>query len=183
MAPLDPDVAGRSNALPLAVFSSQILAVASLSVHILRTIYRSAKALPPSTATRAQQSTRRRNAAIFFGLSAFALASVTTFAVAWRVLSYFEWADDKSDAREAPGSLWTGWYGTGDKGVGSWRLGDWWSDVDNISKADAVVLAAPESFFYLYEHFTGITAAAIFFGVEGKLIFLWFLCDFGFHMG
>ncbi|KAF2277216.1 uncharacterized protein EI97DRAFT_432814 [Westerdykella ornata] len=168
MAPLDPDVTGHSNALPLAVFSSQILAVAGLSTHILLSIYRTAKFLPPSAATRAQQSTRRRHAALFFSLGAVALASVTTFAIAWRILSYFEWADHKGDAREVPGSLWTGWYGTGEKGVGRWRLGDWWSDVDDISKADAVVLAAPESFFYLYEHFTGVTAAAIFFGVEGR---------------
>jgi hypothetical protein len=91
---------------------------------------------------------------------------VTTFAVAWRALSYFEWAE-KGSHHSHPGSIWQGWYGTGDEGVGSWRLGDWWSDVDRIEQSDAKVLASPEAFFYLYQHYVGLTAAAIFFGVEG----------------
>jgi hypothetical protein len=97
------------------------------------------------------------------------LGSAATFGVAWRVLSYFEWAEGVQ--HNAPGTLWTGWYGTGEEGVGKWRLGDWWSDVDIIEKSDAIILAAPEAFLYMYQHFCGITAAAIFFGVEGISVF------------
>jgi hypothetical protein len=169
MAPVDPDAVGHSNTLPLAVFSGQVLLVAGLTGNILRTIYRSARSLPPATATRAQQSARLRNAAIFSTLAFLSLASVSTFAVAWRVLSYFEWAQKGN--HEIPGTIWSGYYGTGDKGVGRWRLGDWWSDIDRIEESAARVLAAPESFLYLYQHFCGVTAAAIFFGVEGKFNF------------
>lgn len=166
MAPLDPDVIHRSNTLPLALFGGQIALVAGLTTHILRTIYRAARSLPPAAATRAQEPVRRRNVAVFSTLALLSIASVTTFAVAWRVLSYFEWADKGS--YESPGSLWTGWYGTGDEGVGRWRLGDWWGDVDMIEEFDARIMAAPEAFLYMYQHFCGLTAAAIFFGVEGK---------------
>jgi hypothetical protein len=169
MAPLDPDAVGRSNTLPLALFSGQVLLIAGLTGNILHTIYRAARSLPPATATRAQQSLRLRNTAIFSTLGLLSLASVTTFAVAWRVLSYFEWAQKGN--HEAPGTLWAGWYGTGEEGVGRWRLGDWWNDVDRIEQSDAEVLAAPESFLYLYQHFCGVTAAAIFFGVEGECTF------------
>jgi hypothetical protein len=166
MAPVEPDAMGRSNVVPLAIFSSQILLVAGLTGNILKTIYNAYRSLPPATATRAQQSVRLRNATLFSTLGVLSLVSVSTFAVAWRLLSYFEWAQKGN--HESPNSLWSGWYGTGDEGVGRWRLGDWWSDIDRIEQSDAEVLAAPESFLYLYQHFCGVTAAAIFFGVEGE---------------
>ncbi|KAF2744019.1 hypothetical protein M011DRAFT_480325 [Sporormia fimetaria CBS 119925] len=166
MAPLDPNVTGRSNVLPLSLFGAQVLGVAGLTTHILHRIYRAAQSLPPSASTRTQRSTRLRNAGIFATLAALSIASVTTFAVAWRALSYFEWAE--KGAHESPGTIWTGWYGTGDEGVGRWRLGDWWKDVDLLADEQAKALASPEAFLYLYQHFFGVTAAAIFFGVEGR---------------
>lgn len=166
MAPLDPDITSRSNTIPIALFSGQTLLVAGLTIHILLSIRRAARALPPPTSTRIQQPLRRRNVAIFSALAVLSLASVTTFSVAWRVLSYFEWAEKGN--HESPGTLWTGWYGTGNEGVGKWRVGDWFSDVDLIEEADAIIMGAPEAFLYLYQHFCGIAAASIFFGVEGK---------------
>lgn len=156
--------------MPLAILSAQALLVAVPTTYILQTIRRAARTLPPAAATRSQQSVRRRNVAIFSVLALVSLASVTTFGVAWRVLSYFEWAEKGN--HETPGSLWTGWYGTGHEGIrgGRWRLGDWWTDVDLIEESEAKILAAPEAFLYLYQHFCGIAACAIFFGVEGKKI-------------
>lgn len=166
MAPLDPDAVGRSNWLPLTVLGSHVGAVALLTGHIAKTIYRAARTVPPSNETRAQHSIRRRNAAIFSVLALLSLSAVTTFAVVWRMLDYFEWADRGNHA--SADGIWTGWYGTGDEGVGRWRLGDWWADVNYIDDSYAEVLASPEAFLYLYQHFTGIAAAAIFFGVEGR---------------
>jgi hypothetical protein len=166
MAPLDPNATGRSNVVPLAILSSQVALVTGLTTHILLTIRRAARSLPPTVETRVQEPLRRRNVAVFFTLSLLSLATVTTFAVAWRVLSYFEWAE--KGLHEAPGTIWTGWYGTGDEGVGRWRLGDWWSDVNLIEQSEAQAMAAPEAFLYLYQHFCGLAAAAMFFGIEGK---------------
>src|SRR5687767_13760729 len=106
MAPLDPDVVAKSNILPLAQYAAQVLLVAGTTTRILFTIRGAARSLPPSAATRAQQSTRRQNAAVFSVLALLSIASVTTFAVAWRLLSYFEWAEKGN--HEAPGTLWTG---------------------------------------------------------------------------
>ncbi|KAF2010924.1 hypothetical protein BU24DRAFT_48652 [Aaosphaeria arxii CBS 175.79] len=166
MAPLDPSATSRSNAYPLGVFSSQALVVAGLSAYLVRTIRRAARSLPPPTSTRAQQPLRDRHAALFAGLAFFSIAAVSTFSAAWRILSYFDWAEQRN--HEAPGSLWTGWYGTGEEGVGRWRLGDWFSDVDLIAESDALSVGSTEGFLYTSQHAVGLAAAAIFFGVEGR---------------
>jgi len=83
----------------------------------------------------------------------------------WRVMSYLEWAEQGN--HESPGSLWTGWYGTGEEGVGRWRLGDWLSDTDLIRESDAVAVAMPETFLYTSQHFVALVATATFVGVEG----------------
>ncbi|KAF2183772.1 hypothetical protein K469DRAFT_689896 [Zopfia rhizophila CBS 207.26] len=165
MAPLDPNATARSNTIPLLTFSGQVLAIAGLTTHVLLTIRRAARALPPSTSTRAQNPVRRRHVAVFAILSLLSLASVTTFSVAWRVLSYFEWAEKGN--HETPGSLWSGWYGTGDEGVGRWRLGDWTRDIDLVQEADAVAISTPEGFLWASQYVIGLVASAIFIGVEG----------------
>ncbi|KAF2466425.1 uncharacterized protein BDR25DRAFT_237538 [Lindgomyces ingoldianus] len=166
MAPLDPDVTARTNTIPLATFSGQVLLVACLATNILLTIRRAARALPPPSSTRAQEPVRRRNVAVFSVLALLSLASVTTFAVAWRVLSYFDWAEKGN--HETPGSLWTGWYGTGDEGVSRWRLGDWVRDIDLAREADGLAVNSPEGFLYTSQQFVGLVAASIFMGVEGR---------------
>ncbi|KAF2657657.1 hypothetical protein K491DRAFT_594607 [Lophiostoma macrostomum CBS 122681] len=166
MAPLDPNAVSKSNALPVAILATQAATVAALTVYLGRNIRRAARALPPTTGTRAQEPVRRRNVAIFSALAFLSLASVTTFSVAWRVLSYFEWAE--KDIHEAPGSLWTGWYGTGDEGVGRWRLGDWWSDTDLATDTDIVAVASPEGLLYTGQHLVGLATSAMFMGIEGR---------------
>ena len=166
MAPLDPNTVSKSNALPVALLSTQAVLVAAATTHVLRNIRRAARSLPPTTGTRAQEPVRRRNVAIFSTLALLALASVTTFSVAWRVLSYFEWAEKGN--YDAPGSLWTGWYGTGEEGVGRWRLGDWWSDVDLPTDTDIVAVASPEGLLYTGQHLVGLATSAMFMGIEGK---------------
>ena len=104
--------------------------------------------------------------ALFSTLAFLSLAAVTTFSVAWRVISYFDWAE--TGQHETPEALWTGWYGTGEEGVGRWRLGDWTSDVDLFRESDSIALSTPEGFLYTTQHFAATTIAAIFFGVEGR---------------
>ncbi|ORY16469.1 hypothetical protein BCR34DRAFT_476454 [Clohesyomyces aquaticus] len=165
MAPLDPEVVSRSNTVPLLTFGGQILLVSGLATHILLTIRRAAHTLPPAASTRDQEPARSRHVAVFYALAFLSLASVSTFAVAWRALSYFYWAEKGN--HDTPGSLWTGWYGTGDDGVGRWRLGDWTRDVDLAREADWLAISSPEGFLYTSQQFVGLVAASIFMGVEG----------------
>ncbi|KAH6644501.1 hypothetical protein C7974DRAFT_349378 [Boeremia exigua] len=165
MAPVETDAAARSNNTPILLFGGQTLLVAGLTAHVLLTTRRAAKALPPSTRTRTQNDLRRRHARIFSAIAALSLASVTAFAVVWRVMSYVQWAE--LGQHKTPGSLWQGWYGTGDDGVGNWHLGDWIKDVDLLRESDAVAILRPEGFFYTAQHFMGLLASAVFIGVEG----------------
>lgn len=52
--------------------------------------------------------------------------------------------------------------------MGRWYLGDWVSDVDLFRASDAVSVSTPEGFVYTAQHFVGLAAASIFYGVEGK---------------
>ncbi|KAF2259360.1 hypothetical protein CC78DRAFT_621153 [Lojkania enalia] len=166
MAPLDPNATARSNTLPLALFGGHILLVAGLTAHLLLTVRRAARTLPPPSSTRSQEPVRRRHVTVFSVLALLALASVTTFSVLWRVISYVDWAEKGN--YDTPGSLWTGWYGTGEDGVGSWRLGDWISDINLARESDALAVSTPEGFLYLAQHFSALASIAVFFGVEGK---------------
>ena len=165
MAPVEPEARSQSNALPIALFAGPTLLVVAVSAHVLYIARRAARALPPSTTTRSQQPLRRRHAAIFSVLAFLSLASVTTFAVVWRALSYLEWAEKGN--HETPGSLWTGWYGTGEEGVGRWRLGDWLSDVHLGQEADTVAVLNPQGFIYTSQHWLGLAASSMFMGIEG----------------
>lgn len=163
MAPVDTDAATRSNSLPIAIFGGQIILVTTLTAHILITARRAAKSLPPSTRTRAQDPVRRRHALIFSGLAALSLASVTTFAVLWRALSYVRWAEHKN--HDTPGTIWSGWYGTGE--AERWHLGDWITDIDLLRENDSLAVMRPEGFLYTSQYIVGLLAASIFMGVEG----------------
>lgn len=170
MAPAPPDARSQSNAVPLLRYSAQVAVVAYLTVYIVRNIRRAARSLGPTTGTRAQEPVRRRNVAIFSTLALLSLISVTTFGVAWRVLSYFEWAEHHQ--HDSPNALWSGWYGTGDEGLGHWRLGDWWSDIDHPTDTDRVTVASPEGLWYTGQHLVGLATAAMFMGIEGNLKYL-----------
>lgn len=165
MAPVETSAASRSNNVPILLFGGQTLLVASLTAHVLLTTRRAAKALPPSTRTRSQNDIRRRHARIFSAIALLSLASVTAFSVIWRVISYVQWAELGN--KETPGSLWKGWYGTGESGVIDWHLGDWIMDVDLAKESDAVAILRPEGFYYTAQHFVGLLASAIFIGIEG----------------
>lgn len=168
MAPLETAAISQSNRLPFALFAGQTALVAVLSVNVLYRARQAARALPPAADTRAQVEARRCHAVIFSLLAFLSLASVTTFAVVWRALSYLEWAH--IGGHETPGTIWTGWYGTGEEGVGRWRLGDWLSDTDLIRASDEVAVAKPEAFLYTTQHFVALIANAIFMGVQGTCI-------------
>lgn len=165
MAPVETDAASRSNNLPILLFGGQTLIVAGLTAHVLLTTRRAAKTLPPATRTRSQNDIRRRHARVFSAIALLSLASVATFAVIFRVISYVQWAELGN--RPTPGSLWQGWYGTGEEGIGNWHLGDWTRDIDLVRESDAVAVLKPEGFFYTAQHFMGLLAASIFIGVEG----------------
>lgn len=165
MAPVETDAASRSNNLPILIFGGQTLLVAGLTAHVLLTTRRAARALPPSTRTRLQNETRRRHARIFSAIALLSLVSVTTFAVIWRVMSYVQWAELGN--HKTPGSLWQGWYGTGEDGVGNWHLGDWIKDIDLVKESDTLAVLKPEGFYYTAQHFVGLLASAIFIGIQG----------------
>ncbi|KAF1980303.1 hypothetical protein BU23DRAFT_443850 [Bimuria novae-zelandiae CBS 107.79] len=164
MAPLEPSATAQSNRLPFALFAGQTALVAFLTTNVLLKTRQAARTLPPTSMTRAQVDSRRNHAIIFFILAFLSLASVTTFAVVWRAVSYLDWAH--IGGHEMPGSIWSGWYGTGEAGVGRWRLGDWLSDTDLIRASDEVGVAKPEAFIYTTQHFVALIANAIFMGVE-----------------
>ncbi|KAF2026771.1 hypothetical protein EK21DRAFT_73409 [Setomelanomma holmii] len=163
MAPVEPEAHARNNLFAYAPFTGHIALVIGLTVHVLRVARRASKSLPPSTTTRTQQPLRRNYAIFFSALAALSLASVTTFAVLWRAISYVQWAE--SGAKNSPNGIWTGWYGTGEEG--RLYLGDWIKDIDLRRAADKVAISTPEGFLYTSQHFLGLLASSIFFGVEG----------------
>lgn len=165
MAPVETDAALRSNNTPILLFGGQALLVASLTGYVLLTTRRAAKSLPPSARTRSQRDLRRRHARIFSAIALASLASVTAFSVIWRVMSYVHWAE--LGEHTTPGSLWQGWYGTGDEWVGKWHLGDWIMDTDLLQESDDLAIRRPEGFFQTAQHFMGLLATSTFMGVEG----------------
>jgi len=165
MAPLDPNSTAQSNLKPIGLFAGQVLLVVGLTTKVLLSTRRAARSLAPSTVTRGQEPVRRRQAIAFSILAFLSLASVTTFAVLWRVASYLEWAEIGN--HKIPGGLWTGGYGTGDEGVGHWRLGDWLSDKNLVQESDTIAVSQAETFLYTSQHFVGLLTNAMFMGAEG----------------
>ena len=163
MAPVDTDASARSNSLPIALFGGQVLLVTALTARVLLTTRRAAKSQPPSTHTRSQDPARRRHAFVFSVIALLSLLSVGSFAFLWRAISYVRWAQHNN--QEIPGSLWSGWYGTGEEG--RWHLGDWIADIDLVREFDAVGIMKPEGFLYTSQYFVGLIASSIFMGAEG----------------
>ncbi|KAF2845934.1 hypothetical protein T440DRAFT_472240 [Plenodomus tracheiphilus IPT5] len=161
MAPVEN---AKSNSLPIAIFGGQIVLVTALTANVLVQARRAAKSLPPSTRTRSQNSTRRRNAVIFSLLAAASLAAVSSFAFIWRAISYIRWAENRHYA--TPNSILGGWSATGTEA--RWHLGDWISDIDLVREFDSVGIMKPEGFLYTSQYFVGLLAAAIFMGAEGR---------------
>jgi hypothetical protein len=164
MAPVEGAAAARDNIFAYAPFGGHILLTVTLTAHILLVARRAAKSLPPTTSTRSQQPLRRRYAIIFSSLAALSLASVTTFAFIWRAISYVDWSH--SGAANAPNSLHSGPYGTDTDS--HWYVGDWILDIDLQRESDKVAVTTAEGFLYTSQHFVGLLAASIFFGIEGK---------------
>lgn len=164
MAPVEADAAARNNIFAYAPFGSHVALVVGLTAHVLLVARRAAKALPPTTSTRTQQPLRRQNAIVFSALAAASLASVTTFAVLWRAVSYINWAH--SGSPNAPNALHLGSYGTG--ADGRFYFGDWIRDIDLQKESDRVAIAHSEGFLYTFQHFVGLLVSSIFFGVEGE---------------
>ncbi|KAL5117977.1 hypothetical protein ACEQ8H_004122 [Pleosporales sp. CAS-2024a] len=162
MAPVEPEAAARNNVFAYMPFGTHMALVLGLTAHVVLVARRAAKALPPATATRTQEPLRRRYAVIFSLIAALSLASVTTFAVIWRAISYKEWVHTETGS--TPNVLYNGAHGTAG---GRWYLGDWIHDVDLQAESDAIAVRTPEGFLYTSQHFTGLLAASMFFGVQG----------------
>ncbi|RYN44261.1 hypothetical protein AA0112_g443 [Alternaria arborescens] len=164
MAPVDTVASARSNSLPIALFGGQVLLVTVLTARVLLTTRRAAKSQPPSTRTRSQDSARRRHAVTFSIIALLSLLSVGSFAFLWRAISYVRWAGENK--HDIPGSLWSGWYGTGAEG--RWYLADWIADIDLVREFDKVGIMKPEGFLYTSQYFVGLIASSIFMGAEGR---------------
>ncbi|KAF2816545.1 uncharacterized protein BDZ99DRAFT_375830 [Mytilinidion resinicola] len=165
MAPVEPD-SRTSNTLPIVIFSTQVALVASLSLVVLRTICRAARTLPPPSSTRAQQTSRKREVAVFATLAGLSLATITYCTVTWRIASYLSWVEEGKF--EIPGSIWSGWYGTGEgSDAARWWLGSWLQDVGYLKEAEDLGLTVPSGVFWLDQEFLGLAVAGLFMGVEG----------------
>jgi hypothetical protein len=162
MAPVENDASTGSNSLPVALFGGQVFLVTVLTARVLLSTRRAAKAQPPSTRTRSQDHARRRHAITFSIIALLSLLSVGSFAFLWRAISYVEWAGENK--YEIPGSIWSGWYGAGDR---HWHLGDWVQGADLVKEFDKFGIMKPEGFVYTHQYFVGLIAASIFMGAEG----------------
>ncbi|KAF2497162.1 hypothetical protein BU16DRAFT_459109 [Lophium mytilinum] len=166
MAPVEPDVR-TSNTLPIAIFSTQIALIASLTVVVLRTIRRAARTLPPPSSTRAQQTSRMRQVAVFATLAVLSLATVTYCTATWRIVSYLTWAQE--GRFNIPGGIWTSWYGTGASSDDAerWYLGSWLQDVGYLKEAEHLGLTVPSGAFWVDQELFGQAVAGLFMGIEG----------------
>lgn len=165
MAPVEPDL-DNNNVRTIALLSLKPLIVGALLLHIANTVSRARKTLPPTQATRNKQVKRRKDLKIFSGLALFSLAIVSYFAVSWRVLSYTAWVEQSNE--EVSNSLWTGWYGTGEDGMGL-QLGRWWKDTDVQREGDARAVMTSKGFWWTQAQLSGLIAWSIFVGIEGML--------------
>ncbi|KAI8932822.1 hypothetical protein NX059_010305 [Plenodomus lindquistii] len=154
----------HSNSLPIIFFGTQILVPVLAAGVALDHVGRAATSLPPSSRTRAQNSTRRRHAVIFSLLATVSLATIAFFGFIWRVFSYVRWAEKKH--YKIPNSSWEGWDTTA--AGPHWHLREWISDIDLVRELDSVGIDKPEGFLYTSQYFVGLLAAAIFMGAEGR---------------
>jgi hypothetical protein len=163
MAPVETHTTARNNIFAYAPWSGHIALVIGLTAHVLLVTRRAAKSLPPTRSTRSQQSLRRNYVIFFSLLAALSLASVTTFAVLWRAISYAQWSETRG--RGSFGGIFDGLYAKGNDA--RWYLGDWIQDPSLQKEVDNIAISTPEGFMYTSQHFIGLMASSVFFGVEG----------------
>jgi hypothetical protein len=85
----------RHSYVPTGILATHIFAVGYLSVVVVRTIYRSYIALPPSSATRYREPLRQGYVQAFSLLALASLAAATFFGVSFSSLSYRVWATER----------------------------------------------------------------------------------------
>jgi len=81
--------------IPTGIVATHVFTVGYLSVVVLRTIYRSYIALPPSSATRFREPLRQGYVHAFSLLAFVSLATATYFGVRFGSLSYRVWATER----------------------------------------------------------------------------------------
>jgi len=81
--------------VPTGILATHIFSVSYLSVVVLRTIYRSYVALPPSSATRHRKPLRQGYVQAFSLLALSSLAAAAYFGVRFSSLSYRMWATER----------------------------------------------------------------------------------------
>jgi hypothetical protein len=89
---LSCNLADGHSYLPTGIVATHIFAVSYFSVIVLRTIYRSYIALPPSSATRFREPLRQGYVQAFSLLALVSLAAAAYFGVTFSSLSYRVWA-------------------------------------------------------------------------------------------
>ncbi len=169
MAPVEPSSL-NSNAGPLAQFYTQVAVAGTLLAIVCGNISNAHRNLPPAQHTRRQHTLHRRGIAIFASLALLGLALSAYFAIARRLLSYRQWAEQGGEG--VPGTLWTGWYvKTSDGAVipreqSVWQLGRWARDTNIWRDGDTVAARSSKAWWWIQQQLAASLAWSAYVGIE-----------------
>ncbi|KAF2092469.1 hypothetical protein NA57DRAFT_50282 [Rhizodiscina lignyota] len=171
MAPVEPSFL-NSNAGPLAQLYTQIAVAGTLLAFICGNISNAHLNVPPAQHTRSQHTLHRRGIIIFATLALLGLVLSAYFAVARRVLSYRQWAEQGGE--NVPGTLWTGWYTKTADGKlipneeVVWQLGRWMQDTNIWVEGDSLALTSAKAWWWTQQQFAASLAWSAYVGIEAR---------------
>ncbi|KAE9379011.1 hypothetical protein N431DRAFT_396960 [Stipitochalara longipes BDJ] len=161
--------------VPTGIVATHIFAVGYISVVVLRTIYRSYIALPPSSATRLREPLRQGYVQAFSLLALVSIAVATYFGVRFGSLSYRVWATERGV--ELPDGLF------GDNGAirggehpGRLQIVRWLNDTPLYRDALEIVAEKARYFWWGQQINLAMVSWSAYLAIEGqrrKISHLW----------
>ncbi len=164
MPPVETD-APNFNAIPIAVFSAQILGIGVCVADILNTFLKAARQLSPSQDTRLRQARRRRAIITFASLATLGFVIAGYFELQKRALSYRLWAEEHGE--KVSDGLWSALRGNSTHTL---QLGRWWKDTNLLRDNYGAIFVRSRRAWWSQQYFLGLTLWTVFLGIEGELL-------------
>ncbi|KAH8794060.1 hypothetical protein BGZ57DRAFT_937999 [Hyaloscypha finlandica] len=165
MAPVELQT--TASYLPTGVVATHVFAVSYISVVVLRTVYRSYVALPPSSATRSREPLRQGYVQAFSLLALVSLAAAAYFSVSFSSLSYRVWATERGV--ELPDSVF------GDNGAlrggehpGRLQIVRWLNDTPLYRDALEIVAEKARYFWWGQQVNLALVSWSTYLAIEGQ---------------
>ncbi|PQE10352.1 Alpha-mannosyltransferase alg11p protein [Rutstroemia sp. NJR-2017a WRK4] len=165
MAPVE--IHASPSIIPTLTAGSHILLSASLTALIIRTIFRSYLALPPSSATRHRQHLRRGHVKLFSGLALLSLVTAGWFSLKGASISYRTWALERGV--DLPESI----FGTrgalrGGQHPGRLEIVRWLNDTPFYRDTLEIVAEKARYFWWGQQASLAMTSFGTYLAIEGR---------------